>query len=154
MTLRVHVENAGERVSVSRSVIERVALTTLRAERVRDAMLSVTLVTARAIARLNRRHLGQRGPTDVIAFGFVSPDGVAPRPNAIVIGDVYISPSAARANARLYHARVRDELLRLVVHGTLHVLGYDHPAGEGRMRSRMWRRQELLLARALRAPGI
>ncbi|MDQ6886759.1 MAG: rRNA maturation RNase YbeY [Gemmatimonadota bacterium] len=149
MTLRVHVGSEGERAPASRAAIERVALATLRAEKVRAAMLSVTLVTARAIARLNHRHFGQRGSTDVIAFGFAPPG----RGASTVIGDIYISPSVARANARRYGVRVRDELLRLVVHGTLHVLGYDHPEGEERVRSRMWRRQEILLARALRARG-
>jgi ssRNA-specific RNase YbeY (16S rRNA maturation enzyme) len=46
---------------------------------------------------------------------------------------------------------VREETLRLVVHGVLHVLGYDHPAGESRYESPMWRRQERLLRSALAA---
>ena len=45
---------------------------------------------------------------------------------------------------------MREELLRLVVHGVLHVLGYDHPDGESRERSAMWRRQETLVQRALK----
>jgi probable rRNA maturation factor len=46
---------------------------------------------------------------------------------------------------------VREELARLVVHGTLHVLGYVHPEGGTRTESAMWKRQERLLARALAA---
>jgi probable rRNA maturation factor len=45
---------------------------------------------------------------------------------------------------------VREELARLVVHGTLHVLGYDHPVDHTRGDSPMWRRQETLLARLFR----
>jgi len=47
---------------------------------------------------------------------------------------------------------VREELARLVVHGTLHVLGHDHPVDAGRGSSPMWRRQELLLTRLFLAP--
>ena len=116
----------------------------LRAEGVRAAMLSVTLVSPSAMARLNRRHLGHAGATDVISFGF------AATPRAGVVGDVYVCPDVARANAKSAGCGVREELLRLVVHGTLHVLGWDHPVDRARESSPMWRRQELLLAGILR----
>ncbi|GIW50865.1 MAG: hypothetical protein KatS3mg081_0220 [Gemmatimonadales bacterium] len=48
----------------------------------------------------------------------------------------------ARKNAKELGVRFREEIVRLVVHGTLHVLGYDHPEGEARQRSPMWLRQE------------
>jgi len=130
------------RAPVARDRLVALALGVLRAEGVRDAMLSIALVSNREIARLNRRHLGHGGPTDVIAFGF------APRgPTGGVVGDIYIAPDVARANAGQYGVGVRAELARLVVHGTLHVLGHDHPAGDTRTASPMWRRQERLLAR-------
>ncbi|HEV8215576.1 MAG TPA: rRNA maturation RNase YbeY, partial [Gemmatimonadaceae bacterium] len=66
-----------------------------------------------------------------------------------VVGDVYIAPDMARENARDAKVPVREEIARLVVHGTLHVLGYDHPDGEDRVRSPMWRRQERIIRRAL-----
>ena len=93
----------------------------------------------REIARLNARHLGRQGPTDVIAFGLTR---VAGEP---VIGDVYIAPMVARANAKRLGVGMREELVRLVVHGVLHVLGYDHPETTGRTASPMWRRQERYL---------
>jgi ssRNA-specific RNase YbeY (16S rRNA maturation enzyme) len=54
--------------------------------------------------------------------------------------------SSDRLTARPPH-RLHEELVRLVVHGTLHVLGYDHPDGPGRTRSAMWRRQERYVRR-------
>ena len=107
-------------------------------------MLSITFVGRAAISRLNRRYLGHEGPTDVISFGL----GRVGRRGA-VIGDIYICPEVARDNAKRQGISAGQELLRLVVHGTLHVLGYDHPIGAARTTSRMWRKQERILARVL-----
>ena len=142
MTLAVDVAADAVRLPISRARVAELAAGVLRAERVRDAMLSIAFVTDRAIAALNARHLGSRGATDVIAFGFARPHPTAP-----VIGDIYIAPDVARRNAQRLGTGVRAELARLVVHGVLHVLGYDHPDGDGRTRSAMWRRQEQLVAR-------
>ena len=147
MSVAVDVAAEGVRVPLSAARVAEIARGVLRAERVRAAMLSIAFVTDREIARLNRAHLGHRGPTDVISFGF-APAG----PGGPVVGDVYIAPGVARANARAHGVGVREELARLVVHGTLHVLGYDHPGDEDRVGSAMWRRQETLLARLFTSP--
>lgn len=144
MTRVVQVATEQVRIPIARARVQRVAESVLRAERVTDAIVSVTFVAESEMASLNWRHLGHRGSTDVISFGFAA---VAGRTD--VVGDIYISPDVARRNATAHHAPVREELLRLVVHGVLHVLGYEHPDGEQRYISPMWRRQELLLQRAL-----
>ena len=105
-------------------------------------MISIAFVGARAISRLNQKYLRHRGATDVISFGFA---GGGKR--GAVIGDIYICPDVARANARSQGVPVTEELQRLVVHGTLHVLGYDHPESVERVKSRMWRQQERIVAR-------
>lgn len=146
--LAVDVTLAGVRAPLSRAHIAALAELVLRAEGVRDAMLSITLVTNGAIAKLNRQHLGHAGPTDVIAFALTtpsSPKSHVPRPTSAVVGDIYIAPAVARANAKRFGNSVTEELARLVIHGTLHVLGWDHPDGEGRVRSPMWTRQERVL---------
>lgn len=130
------------RVGVARAALVRLGTFVLRAERVRHAMLSIALVTPRAIAKLNTEHLGHRGPTDVLTFA-LRPSPVTRHPS--VVADVYICPAVARANASAAGVSPRDELQRLVVHGTLHAVGWDHPAGAGRERSPMWARQEQLL---------
>jgi probable rRNA maturation factor len=104
--------------------------------------VDLTLLDAAAMRRLHRRALGRRGLTDVIAFALPQPDGS-------LLGDVYVCPTAA---ARFDGAR-DEELIRLAVHGTLHVLGYDHPEGPGRTRCAMWRRQERYVRRLLARPG-
>jgi probable rRNA maturation factor len=141
MSIAIDVATENVRVPLSREAVARIARATLRQERVRDALLSITLIDRRGIARLNRKHLGHSGPTDVISFGFARAT-----PKDPVIGDIYICPDVARENAKARKGSVRLELTRLVVHGVLHVLGHDHPE-DGREASEMWRRQERLVAR-------
>ena len=147
MSLVVDVAAENTRAPLSRERIRAVAISVLKAERVRDALVSITLVSPPHIARLNRKHLGHAGPTDVISFALGPLPGAPPhRP---VLGDIYIAPDVARSNAGRLGAGVREEVARLVIHGTLHILGHDHPDGDDRTTSRMWRRQEQLLSRVM-----
>jgi probable rRNA maturation factor len=140
MSLVVSVATDGVRVPVARARIEAIVRGVLRAERVADAFVSVAFLSPAVIARLNREHLGHRGPTDVIAFAHTG--------GAVIIGDVYICPQVVRENAAAWGIGVREELYRVAVHGVLHVLGYDHPQDEiARTGSPMWRRQEALVRR-------
>lgn len=145
MSVSVYVNVSEVRSALSAARVESIARATLASERVRDAMLSITFVSNAAIARLNAKHLGHRGATDVISFGFAGAGRDAP-----VVGDIYIAPAVARTNALEHGSPIRQELARLIVHGTLHVLGYDHPAGM-RTESPMWKRQERLLTRVLKS---
>jgi probable rRNA maturation factor len=142
VSLDVDVATSGVRSPVARARLAATARAVLRAERIRNAMVSITLVDRATIARLNRTHLGHRGPTDVISFGFARASNRDP-----VIGDIYIAPDIARENAQANGVGSREEIVRLVVHGTLHVLGHDHPDGPSRTTSPMWRRQERLVRR-------
>ena len=113
-------------------------------EGVPHARVELTLLGGAAMRRLNRRATGRRGLTDVIAFALPQPDGT-------VLGDVYVCPEVAerwvKGWGRGKREGVDEELVRLAVHGTLHVLGFDHPEGPGRTRSAMWRRQERYVRR-------
>jgi len=124
----------GRRLPLSRALVKRVVEGVLRAER-RRALISVTFLGRDAMRRLNAEHRGRDRPTDVLAFALSGPAGE-------VIGDVYVCPWMARQEAKARGIPLREELVRLVVHGTLHALGRDHPEGAGRTRSAMWRRQE------------
>jgi probable rRNA maturation factor len=146
MSLDIDVSLDGVRAPLARVRIAEIAALVLRAENVRSALVSITLVSPRSIARINTAHLRHSGPTDVISFGFSRAT-----PSDPVVGDIYICPAVARENAQQHGVSIRDELARLVVHGTLHVLGYDHPTGDDREHSDMWHRQERLLRRILTA---
>jgi probable rRNA maturation factor len=125
---------SGRRLPLSRALVRRVVQAVLSSER-RDALISVTFVGRDSMRRLNAEHKGHDNPTDVLTFALADPAGR-------IIGDIYICPWVARREARDRSIRLREELVRLIVHGTLHALGRDHPEGEARTRSAMWRRQE------------
>jgi probable rRNA maturation factor len=138
MSLFVSVATEGVRIPLARSRVAEIARAALRAERVRDAMVSIAFVSSAAISKLNKTYLGHTGATDVISFSFGDP----------LVGDIYISPDIARRNARNFGVGVREEIARLVIHGVLHVTGRDHPEGTS---SPMWKRQERLVKRVLTA---
>ena len=133
----------GASLPVSLEEVERAVASVLDAEGVADAELSVAFVSDASIAELNERFLAHEGVTDVISFPLHLPGG-AP------LGDIYIGAEQA---VRQAPGEVREEILRLAVHGTLHVLGYEHPEGAERERSPMYLRQEELLAAFLAARG-
>jgi probable rRNA maturation factor len=147
---RLHVEVASEvpRSPLALGTIRRLAEHVLRAERIPQAHLSIALVGARRIARLNHEHVGHDGPTDIVTLEHARSAAGAP-----VVGEVYIAPAVARMHAHDLGIAARDEVARLVVHGVLHALGWEHPEDGSRTRSAMWRRQEVLL-RAARRVGI
>ena len=125
---------SGRRLPLSRALIRRVVEAVLEAER-RKGLVSVTFLGRDSMRRLNAAHKGHDRPTDVLNFALGGPE-------AQVIGDVYICSWVARREARARGIPLREELIRLLVHGTLHAVGREHPEGPDRTRSAMWRRQE------------
>ena len=138
-SVAVDVAREDVRVALGEERIREIVRAVCRREKVKHALISVTFVGSRRIAAMNRKFLGHAGPTDVITFELEPAAGV-------VVGDIYISPEVARENAAAAGVGVREELVRLVVHGTLHVLGYTHDEGEHRTAGAMWKRQEALVA--------
>jgi probable rRNA maturation factor len=121
--------------------LRRLAVRVLRAEGVAPPVEVGLVVTDDETLRdLNRRYLGLDEPTDVLSFGH-QPSGqpfVTPPDGVRRLGEVIMSyPTAERQAEEVGHS-VEDEAAHLVVHGLLHLLGYDHanPADERRMRAR------------------
>ena len=135
------------RIPLAKRGVARLAAAVVRAEKRRVAALSISFVGPARIRTLNRAHLGHDRATDVIAFTLGGPS-VRPSVRPAVIADIYICPAVAAREAAGAGTGLKDELRRLVVHGVLHALGWDHPAGGGaRLSSPMWRRQERLVRR-------
>lgn len=138
--ITVHV-NPGEGAGVDPGLLDDAVRRTLEAEGVAEGEVSLTLLADDAIRAMNRDYLGRDEPTDVMAFT-LHEEGEP------ILGDVYLGAEQARRQAP-EGVSLEEEMARLAIHGTLHVLGYDHPAGDDRSRSEMWRRQEELLAALL-----
>jgi probable rRNA maturation factor len=149
MSLIVSVALDGVRIPLAAQRVASIARATLKAERVLDALVSVTFVSHTAMREMNYRHLHRDRATDVIAFAFQPI--TAGRGKKAIVGDIYIAPEVASESARDAGISVREELTRLVVHGTLHVLGHEHPETGDRTRSAMWRKQERLVKRLVTA---
>ena len=116
-----------QEVPADHGVLAELARSTLSGEGAGPVELSVSLVDADEMSDLNDRFAGEAGPTDVLSFT-MDEEGL--------LGDVVICPEvAAKQNEDL-----DAELRLLLVHGILHLLGYDHH--EDHERSAMWERQE------------
>jgi len=128
------------------SLLQSAVLHTLAAERVVEGEVSVALLGDDEIRALNRRHLGHDFPTDVLSFALHGP-------GEPVVGDLYVGAEQARRQAEAEGVPEAEELVRLVVHGMLHVLGWEHPAAaEARAASPMWTLQERLVSEVMHGP--
>ena len=128
--MQVSVSSHREPEPLSLEAFERIGLFVLRLEDVPDeAELSIALVDAEEMAHLNEQYRGIEGPTDVLSFGCDDPcASVGGEP--ITLGDVIIAPDVAVAQAAELGTTIEAELNLLLVHGVLHLLGYDHESDE------------------------
>jgi probable rRNA maturation factor len=111
-----------------------------------ESGLSLTLVGDEAIRTLNRDYRGKDRPTDVLSFPLEEPaNGSVER----ILGDVVISVDTARRQAADYDATLQREIYRLLIHGLLHLTGYDHV---GTSERRVMQREERRLADSIALP--
>ena len=111
----------------------------LKDESARSCRLSVVFVESRAIRKINRRFLGHDYVTDVIAFSL----GERDEPGAQA--EIYVNLDRAKSQARDYGVTFAEETRRLLIHGTLHVLGYSD--ANARQKAGMTRREDFHLSR-------
>lgn len=128
--MQVSVSSHREPEPLRLEAFEELALHVLRIEAApEESELSVALVEVDEMAHLNGQYRGIEGPTDVLSFGCDDPcAAVADEP--ITLGDVIIAPEIAAAQADELGTTIESELNLLLVHGILHLLGYDHDNDE------------------------
>jgi probable rRNA maturation factor len=124
--------------------IRRTAVYALLHEGKETAEISIVITDDEGIRELNRDFRGVDEATDVLAFGAEGGGFVFSPEASLYLGDVIVSYSHAVVQAKEAGHSVEDELKLLVVHGVLHLLGYDHADEEGE--ALMWERQEEILA--------
>jgi probable rRNA maturation factor len=116
-------------ISVDERRLSALARHVLVAESVgTEVELSLLLITRDHIRQLNARFANEDHPTDVLAFPMMEDDDE----EVSLLGDVVICPEVAQENAAKLQHSVSRELDTLIVHGTLHLLGYDHQNDEDR----------------------
>ncbi len=126
----IDVANEQDQLELAPEWLRDVVQRTLTAEQVRSAVISVAVVDNATIWRLNRRHLQHDYPTDVLSFLLDSDPETVPTAGArgagrMIEGEVIVSAEMALQMAEQYHWQGADELCLYLVHGLLHLCGYD-----------------------------
>lgn len=138
----IHIEtNPSLPTSLAPELLERAALAVL-AHQATDGDLAIVLTDDAQLRELNRDYLGIDAPTDVLSFPASETD---PETGRRYLGDILVSVPRAEEQARAASHALEAEAQLLVVHGTLHLLGYDH-AGEAE-KALMWKAQAEVLER-------
>ena len=119
------------------------ALKLLRAE---DAGVTIAIISDRAMRRLNRIWRGKVGTTDVLSFPAQQEDWEQLEGRSL--GEVAISVECAKAQSKVHGSSIEHEIAQLLLHGLIHLCGYDHETDSGEMN-----RLELRLRSKLRLDG-
>jgi probable rRNA maturation factor len=137
--LRVHLKRQVKAPTVDGRGIQRFAKSVLAGEGIADVGVTVVLTDDAGIRSLNARFRNRDAATDVLAFPLHEDGDLEPDPGEAeaYLGDVVISLERAYAQAPRFHNDPEGELARLITHGLLHLLGYDHhsPADGRRMKA-------------------
>ena len=126
--MKVLIEGTKSLRGVNRREIRKAAKTVLRLLNLDGAELSILLVGDEEMRGINAEYRGKDRPTDVISFAMS--DGEFPGLNKDILGDVVISLDTARRQAVERGVSIRQEVDFLLIHGILHLNGYDHERGE------------------------
>jgi probable rRNA maturation factor len=124
------IVNRQRRVPVAVKPLEDFFERVRRELRFASESVTVELINDAAMARLNQSFRNKRGPTDVLSF---PANGARPNQKTEYLGDIAISPETARRNARRFSRTFSTEMRILILHGMLHLAGFDHESDHGEM---------------------
>ncbi len=128
----IHIRSTGGSFPVAKEVVQRAARAALT-QQTKSGDLSIVLTDDAHLRQLNRDYLGIDAPTDVLSFPAEESD---PQSGRNYLGDILISVPRAAQQAHVAEHPVEAEVQLLVIHGVLHLLGYDHAKAADK--SRMW----------------
>ncbi len=109
--------------------------------------IGLQCVPASKIQQLNRVYANENRPTDVLSFSADGDPSFPKQASEKELGDIVIAPAVAREGAKRRSVSPAEEFVRLIVHGTLHLLGYDH--SDARKEKRMFSIQESIVKNVL-----
>jgi probable rRNA maturation factor len=125
--MKIAIENRQSRQKIAKVPLRKVARKILSASGCPDAQLSILIVDDAIIRDINRDYLEKDRSTNVISFAMQEGEGGGIQPE--VLGDVVISAETAARDAAEAQISFESELYFLLLHGILHLLGYDHERG-------------------------
>ena len=143
----VHMQSHVRCVTFDQARLERLARAILSDVGETSAELGIMFVGDQRMRGLNRRYRGKDRTTDVLAFAMRG----APHSSSHLLGDVVIAVPTAARQAKQGQRSLDEELMVLLVHGILHLCGYDHERSEKDAR-RMHRRERMILRSIARLP--
>ena len=146
MRVEISTRGAGKKISVSS--VKRTAQRILKLLHQHQVELSLALVDNREIEKLNARYRNKNEPTDVLSFPLGGRFPKGPE----ILGDVIISIEQAEKQARKRRRTLEQEIESLLIHGILHLLGYDHERSE--KDAKIMRGMEKKVSRALCETGV
>ncbi len=145
--MKVAIKNLQKRIPINPKRIIKTVLKILSIEGIRKSgEITVCFVNDRRIKELNLKYLGKNNPTDVIAF-----DVAEPKCPDKIFADIVISTDRAISNAKIFKTSPLYELYMYVVHGVLHILGYDDKTKKDKL---LMRRREAELAKICPGKGM
>ena len=140
--MEILIEDRQDRYRIAHEEIKKKAKTILNALECHDGELSILIVNDPEIAKLNKTHLGRSGPTNVIAFSMQ--EGPFGQINPNLLGDVVISLDTAAREAQDAGISVESRLDQLLIHGVLHLFGFDHDKTSEQAKAMRMKEEELL----------
>ncbi|HKL26027.1 MAG TPA: rRNA maturation RNase YbeY [Desulfuromonadales bacterium] len=142
--MKIAIENRQRKIKVRKVPLRNVARKILSVSGCPEARLSVLIVNDRQIRAINRDYLQRDKPTNVISFPMQEGAGAGIQPD--LLGDVVISAETAQRDAAEAGRSVESEIYFLLLHGILHLLGYDHERGSQADAERMEAREKQIFA--------
>lgn len=139
--MKVKIKDQQRKVKVKKAQFKRLLMRALEIEGIPKAELSVLLVDDDEIRELNKRYRGDDHPTDVLAFS--QRDGRYLEVNPNLLGDIVVSVETALVQSKKFKQTLEKELSLYLIHGLLHLLGYDDT--EPVTSARMFKREEEIL---------
>jgi len=147
--IRLSAANISKCYFLNKKKLSRIVKFILRYTGIKDANLSVVFVSQKEIRRLNYLYRKRKSPTDVLSFSMR--EGKRLKRDSLVLGDVIISPDCARSQAKRFNSTFKKEIYLYVVHGILHLLGYDDEKASSR---KIMRKKEREILKALFRSGL
>ena len=136
----IKVINCNKFYSLNVKFVESIAAKVLKSlKKDKTSEVDIVFMDDAAIKKLNKRYKNEDTPTDVLSFAIDGREFLRKQ----VLGEIFISLDTARRNSKLFGVVFEDEIVRYVIHGILHLFGYDDQAKAEK--AKMWHKQERLL---------